>query len=145
MFIAAEILIFSARAQSYMWVSVKPSIPLIVSVIGGCFIFCIIAGQSSQFADLPASDILLIWVFDLVSLIGIDIAKVQMLRYFKESHDVLPDLIETDGKEEKSHLKDIESGGTDLPSTQVIVTVDKDGNLVQTPLNEVTVLQLNDL
>jgi hypothetical protein len=135
MFIAAEILIFSARAQSYMWVSVKPSIPLIVSVIGGCAIFCILAGQSSQFANLPVTDILLIWAFNLVTLFGIDIAKVQMLRYFRESEEVLPN-VTPEEEAERSTTLDIESNEVSPPPVQILKTLNNEGRVIHTLLDE---------
>ena len=95
MFIAAEILIFSARAQSYIWLSIRPSIALFVSVLAGCFIFCMLAGQSGAFGSLPAIDILLIWAYDLVGLFVIDALKVQIMYVFGESTEILPDIDDT--------------------------------------------------
>ena len=47
MAVATEILIFSARAPSYMFTSIAPSLELFVSVVIGCFIFSLLAGLAT--------------------------------------------------------------------------------------------------
>ena len=94
MFIAAEVLIFSARAPTYMWQSIAPSGALFVSVITGCLICSVLAAISSYFGSLPIRDIILIWIYDILVLIVIDIAKVAMFQVFNESLEVLPDLVQ---------------------------------------------------
>ena len=90
-FIASEILIFSARAPSFLWGSLRPSVWLVVSVMGGNIIASIIANQATAWGNIPIRDIVLIWCYDLLVLLFIDAVKVSLLRYFNESEDVLPD------------------------------------------------------
>ena len=91
MFIACEILIFSARASSYFWCSLAPSVALFCSVIMGCIICCLLALFYDYFGGLPFGDVCLIWVYDILGLFIVDAAKVQMLIYLKENTEVLPD------------------------------------------------------
>lgn len=94
-FIAAELLIFSARAPSYFWVSIAPSPALFFSVMLGNIIASIMAGQSVRFGALPAQDICVIWAYDIICLLFIDILKVWIYKFFNESTEVLPELTET--------------------------------------------------
>lgn len=91
MFIAAELLIFCTRAPSFIWTSIRPSLPLFISVMCGNVIVSVLAGQTATFGSIPIEDILLIWCYDLVCLVFIDAIKVGMYGYFNESSDVLPD------------------------------------------------------
>lgn len=95
MSIAAELLIFTARAPSYMWTSIAPSSALFVSVMGGCVLTSILAGCFNYFGGLSAHDIVLIWAYDLACLIFIDICKVLFLTSFNENLEVLPDAPDT--------------------------------------------------
>lgn len=92
MSIAAELLIFSARAPSFIWTSIKPSSALTVSVLLGCIITTVLAGVFKYFGKLPITDMLLIWAYDVACLIVIDICKVAYLHAFNENMDVLPDV-----------------------------------------------------
>ena len=56
MSIAAELLIFSARAPSFIFTSIAPSKPLTVSVLMGCVITTVLAGAFNYFGDLPVID-----------------------------------------------------------------------------------------
>jgi len=94
-FIAAELLIFSARAPSYFWVSIAPSPALFFSVMLGNVIASIMAGQSTRFGALPAQDICVIWAYDIICLLFIDVLKVWIYKFFNESTEVLPELVET--------------------------------------------------
>lgn len=91
MSIAAELLIFSARAPSYIWTSIAPSSALTISVLLGCIITTILAGAFDYFGSLHITDMLLIWAYDIVALIVIDIIKVQYLLMFNENTKVLAD------------------------------------------------------
>jgi len=91
MFISAELLIFSARAPSFIFTSIRPSIALLVSVISGCLIVSIMAALSDTFGSLPVSDIASIWLYDVVCLLVIDTIKVIAYGLFNESTEVLPD------------------------------------------------------
>lgn len=90
MFIAAEILIFSARAPSWFNLFLAPSNYLIVSVLGGCIIA---SGMSmiSFFGALKSSDIALIWIYDILCLIVIDAIKVKLFQFMGEHTETLPD------------------------------------------------------
>ena len=92
MSIAAELLIFSARAPSYMWTSILPSSALFFSVMAGCIITSFLAGVFSLFGGLQFKDIMIIWTYDLVTLVFIDIAKVFFLRAFNQSQDTIDDV-----------------------------------------------------
>lgn len=91
MSIAAELLIFSARAPSFILTSIAPSKPLTVSVIMGCLITTVLAGAFKYFGELPVKDMVWIWVYDLVCLAIIDMLKVMYLRFMGASMEVLPD------------------------------------------------------
>jgi hypothetical protein len=91
MSIAAELLIFSARAPSFIFTSIAPSKPLTVSVLMGCVITTILAGAFKYFGELPVMDMVWIWVYDLLCLAVIDVLKVCYLRFMGANMDVLPD------------------------------------------------------
>ena len=93
MFISSEILIFSARAPTFLFSSLRPSSPLVVSVIGASIIASIIANQATAWGNIPAQDIVLIWCYDLLTLLFIDAVKVAFLRCLNVSEDVLPDYL----------------------------------------------------
>jgi hypothetical protein len=95
MFIACEILIFSARAPSHMFFSLSPSIALTCSVLGGCLLFCLMAGVSSTFGSLAVQDMALIWAYDCIGLLFADQLKVALYNFFNENTMVLPDMVET--------------------------------------------------
>jgi len=90
-FIAAELLIFSARAPTYMWFSIRPSNSLFCSVMAGNIIATILANSSSKFGKIPGKDIVLIWVYDFICIVIIDIMKVQLLQFLGEETAVLAD------------------------------------------------------
>eukprot|EP01038_Epipyxis_sp_PR26KG_P007486 gene7486-10201_t len=114
MFIAAEFLIFAARASKYIWISLPPSIPLFVSVMTGCLVVSFMAALSSFFGSLAVVDIVLIWVYDFVCLFFLDCLKVALFTFFEENTNVLPDQVETGSVSDKPskgghHESDIES------------------------------------
>ena len=89
MSIAAELLIFSARAPTYMWKSIAPSWALFLSVLTGCIVTSLLAGLFHLFGGLQLNDILLIWAYDIIGLIFLDVVKVAFLRAFNESLEVI--------------------------------------------------------
>jgi len=91
MFIAAEILIFSARAPSYFSLYQTPAPSLVFSVIMGCILISVLCNTFMYFGGLPAQDVVLIWIYDLVVLIIIDCIKVKLLQFLGEETAVLPD------------------------------------------------------
>ena len=91
MSIAAELLIFSARAPSFVVTSIAPSFALTVSVLLGCLITTVLAGVFHYFGELNVIDMIWIWVYDIVCLIIIDVLKVGYLRFMGVNTDVLPD------------------------------------------------------
>lgn len=91
MSIAAELLIFSARCPSYMWSSLAPSPALTVSVLGGCVVTTVLAGAYDYFGQLPIGDMAMIWAYNIVVLIAVDICKVEYLKLFGENMEVLPE------------------------------------------------------
>jgi hypothetical protein len=110
MFIACEILIFSARAPSHMLLSLAPSPWLLVSVLSGCLLFCVMAGTSKTFGMVDIGDMGLIWAYDILSLIFADLVKVAMYAFFDENTDVLPDVVETGSVSKAGQGKDEETG-----------------------------------
>ncbi len=91
MFIAAELLIFVTRAPRLILFSLAPSAALTISVLIGCLVVSLMAGLSQTFGGLQASDIVIIWFYDILGLIILDFLKVAILGYFNESTEVLPD------------------------------------------------------
>jgi H+-transporting ATPase len=92
MSIAAELLIFSARAPSFIVTSIAPSAALTGSVLSGCIITTALAGVFKYFGKLPIQDMVLIWIYDILCLIVIDICKVLYMRAFNENMEVLQDV-----------------------------------------------------
>ena len=92
MFIAAELLIFTTRASKYIVTSLRPSISLIVSVLGGCLLVSLMAGCSTDFGAVPVGDICIVWLYDILGLLLCDVLKVALLDFFEENTEVLPEL-----------------------------------------------------
>jgi len=104
MFIAAEVLIFSARAPSYFWCSLAPSPALAFSVCLGCIICSVLAIAYGYFGGLPVQDVALIWLYDILNLLIVDFIKVQMFRFLNENQEVLADYIQPpQPKHEEEH------------------------------------------
>jgi len=101
MFVATELLIFSARAPTYIWASIAPSLPLFASVITGCLIASLMAGLSTTFGAISGLDIVLIWVYNIICLFFIDVTKVSLFKFFNENTEVLPEVVETGSVSEK--------------------------------------------
>lgn len=120
MFIAAELLIFSARAPKYIPISLPPSLPLFCSVLTGCLVASLMAGCSSTFGSVSVVDIVIIWVYDLIGLCFLDSLKVAMYNFFEENTNVLPEVVETGSisdkpsKQHKGHGHDIEATGGEV-------------------------------
>ena len=93
MFISAELLIFTTRASKYIVTSLRPSIPLTVSVLGGCLLVSFMAGGSSYFGAVPVGDILIVWLYDVLGLLLCDVLKVALFNFFEENTEVLPELV----------------------------------------------------
>lgn len=121
MLVAAEILIFVARSPKYVPLYAAPSIPLICSVFTGCLIASLMAGLSTTFGGLQASDIVIIWAYDFICLFFMDLLKMYVLGLFGDNVDTLPDE-EPKEVERKSEVKpaDVEEG----PSSALIVEGD---------------------
>jgi hypothetical protein len=112
MSIAAELLIFSARAPSFIFVSVPPSIALFSSVIFGCFLFSLFAAVIPYFGYIHINDIIIIWAYDIICLFFIDCVKVAYLKATNESTDVLPEITPEDktDEDEEEEVGDVEAG-----------------------------------
>ena len=91
MSIAAELLIFSARAPSFILTSIAPSSALTISVLLGCAVTTALAGVFKYFGKLPVQDMIIIWAYDILCLIVIDLCKVGYMHMFNENMEVLPD------------------------------------------------------
>ena len=105
MSIAAELLIFSARAPSFILTSVPPSITLFSSVMFGCFLFSLFAAVIPYFGYLHINDIIIIWAYDIICLFFIDFVKVLYLKLTNENTDVLPETVPED--EDKEEVDEI--------------------------------------
>ena len=105
MSIAAELLIFSARAPSFILTSVLPSLTLFSSVIFGCFLFSLFAAVIPYFGYLHINDIIIIWAYDIICLFFIDFVKVFYLKITNENTDVLPETVPED--EDKVEVDEI--------------------------------------
>jgi H+-transporting ATPase len=88
-FVAAEILIFSARAPTYVWMSLAPSPALMISVFLGCLLVTILACASSFFGSLWVQDAAIIWLYDLICFFIVDAVKVFMLHLLGEDFEPL--------------------------------------------------------
>lgn len=90
-FIAAELLIFSARTPSFIHRCIAPSPALTGSVFLFCLLVSVIACASSYFGNLYVQDVVLIWVYDLVCLVVLDGVKVVYFHLADEDTRVLAD------------------------------------------------------
>jgi H+-transporting ATPase len=91
MFISAELLIFSARAPSHFLLFAAPSPWLIATVLGGCILMCILVVNVDYFGGLYARDVVAIWIYDIIVLCIVDLAKVKLFRFLGENMETLPD------------------------------------------------------
>ena len=91
MTVSAELLIFSARAPSFIFTSVPPSITLFASVISGTFLLSVFAAVIPFFGLLHPVDIVIIWAYCIICLFFIDFVKVFYLKITNENTLVLPD------------------------------------------------------
>eukprot|EP01040_Poterioochromonas_malhamensis_P020997 gene20997-25225_t len=83
--LSTELLIFSTRATTLIWISYPPSGRLTLSVILGSVIISVLAGTVPSFGLLYVTDILLIWVYSLLVLAIIDAIKCLTLRILGET------------------------------------------------------------
>lgn len=107
MSVAAELLIFSARAPSYIMTSLPPSITLFSSVIFGCFVISLFAAVIPYFGFLHINDIIIIWAYDIICLFFIDLVKVFYLKMTNESTDVLPETLPDEEEKEEEEAVDV--------------------------------------
>ena len=107
MSVAAELLIFSARAPSYIMTSLPPSVTLFSSVIFGCFIISLFAAVIPYFGYLHINDIIIIWAYDIICLFFIDLVKVFYLKITNENTDVLPDTLPDEDDKEEEEAVDV--------------------------------------
>ncbi len=126
MFIAAEILIFSTRAPTYFFLSARPSWSLLGAVSAGCALMSLLVAVSSRFGKIHIYDILVIYLYNLIVFIIVDVAKVYLLRYFGESTEVLPD-----GDVIQEELK---RRGITIVDGHVSEEVKTDSNVAMTPV-----------
>jgi H+-transporting ATPase len=120
MFIASEILVFSARCPTFFWMSILPSPALFCSIIIGCLIVSILACAVPYFGQLYVQDVAIIWLYDILCLLAVDAVKVLLLHLLGENFEIL-DIAEAEEFEvpapptsvnvAQSKSGDIESGG----------------------------------
>lgn len=114
MFIAAELLIFVARSPKYVPFYIPPSPALFCSVLTGCFVASMMAGLTDAFGNLKVVDIVLIWIYDIICLVFMDITKMYFYEtIFNENTNVLPDVEENAGSVSGRHGVDVEGGAKD--------------------------------
>jgi H+-transporting ATPase len=89
MFIAAEILVFSARCPTFFFMSLLPSPYLFISVFLGCLVVSILACAASYFGSLYVQDVAIIWLYDLICLVVVDAIKVLIFNLLGENFEVL--------------------------------------------------------
>lgn len=99
MSVASELLIFSARAPTFIMLSIAPSVTLFCSVMSGCLFFSILVGCIPYFGYLNINDISLIWAYDVLCLLFIDCVKVVYLQFIGDSLEVLPEQVPHDDLE----------------------------------------------
>jgi hypothetical protein len=90
-----------------------PSMALVVSVLTGCFVVSAMAAGSTTFGKLHVVDIVLVWIYDVLGLIFLDVLKVMLFNFFEENTDVLPDespVGSISDKPAKHHGGDLEHG-----------------------------------
>jgi len=97
-FLAAEILIFAARAPTYVWKSIAPSLTLVVSVLLGCLLVTILACAVPFFGGLYVQDVAIIWLYDIICFFIVDAIKVFLLHLLGEDFEPLVHLETTSDK-----------------------------------------------
>lgn len=88
-FVAAEILIFSARAPTFFWAFLPPSPALFISVFLGCLIVTILACASPFFGNIWVQDAAIIWTYNVICFVIVDALKVLVLHFLGESFEPL--------------------------------------------------------
>lgn len=97
-FLAAEVLIFSARAPTFVWNYSPASPALMISVFLGCLLVTILACAVPYFGHLWVQDAAIIWTYDIICFLIVDALKVYVLHMLGE--DFVP--LEQEGEEETS-------------------------------------------
>eukprot|EP01040_Poterioochromonas_malhamensis_P003527 gene3527-3768_t len=114
MFIASEVLVFTARTPSFFYLSIAPSPALVCSIFLGCLLVSILACASSTFGNLWVQDVAIIWTYDLICLLLVDAVKVLILHLLGENFEVLNVEEAPDTPEEPpvavAKVSDIEAG-----------------------------------
>jgi len=122
MFVASELLIFSVRAPGRMGTSLGPSPYLVASVLGGCFLATLVACVMPYFGKIPFVDAVLIWIYDIVILIFIDLIKIKLLSFLGENSETLPDEIYIPPKREDEDDEEIQAINLTVPDDQKMTT-----------------------
>ena len=104
MTVSSELLIFSARAPSYMLASVPPSFTLASSVIFGAFLLSIFAAVIPYFGLIHPNDLVIIWAYCIICLFFIDFVKVFYLKLTNENTAVLADDVDAEKEEEGDEI-----------------------------------------
>lgn len=117
--LSTELLIFSTRAPKLIWASVPPHYLLITAVFLGCMILSVFALAVPTFGGLFIGDILLIWVYGLLVVNAVDIAKMGGLALLGEADfQELQDTGEAEAaEEEEAKEEDVEAAGRSRAAT----------------------------
>jgi hypothetical protein len=113
MFIAAELLIFSARAPKYIPFYIAPSAALFCSVMTGNLAVSFMAASFATFGKMNIGDIAIIWGYNIVCLVFMDCMKMYVYNIFEENTEVLPEQEEEEKEKEgvSNAVGDLEAGG----------------------------------
>ena len=117
LFVASELLIFSARAPCLIPNYIAPSLPLIISVFTGCLLVSLLAGCTAYFGLIQGTDIVIIWIYNIICLVIIDFIKVYMYHLLGENSEVLPEQ-ETPAIVDTDHVHDVETPSADIYKDQ---------------------------
>lgn len=85
--ISSELLIFSTRTPKLIWNSLRPSVWLIFSVFSGCLIISIFAVTIPAFGTLYVTDVLIIWLYVLITMVVVDLMKLLILTFMGETFE----------------------------------------------------------
>ena len=87
--ISSELLIFSTRSKSLIPNYTTPSKSLFISVFLGCLVVSILAGCTSYFGLIEGTDIVIIWIYNIICLVINDFIKVLVYYLLDEKYDYI--------------------------------------------------------
>ncbi|RYH15847.1 HAD family hydrolase [archaeon] len=97
--LSTEFLIFSTRAPHLIWNGSVPSIALICAVALGCILLSVLALTVNVFGSLYIGDILILWLYCIITFILVDLGKLAILSLLGEAS--FKELVTTEVEDEK--------------------------------------------